>query len=280
MPNNGILPSVGSARRDAETYRAFRLFMLDDTPEAFGDSVEEAEDRPMEVWKTDLSGDRAFFGGFLGDKLVAAANFLKESAKTASHRGWLLGVYVAPEARGSGLSQALIDTVLDHARTQVLQVHLGVGSYNTPAIKTLRTHRLQDHGYNAAQSQNRGQLHRRARNGCAFSTRIMTMSENNFSPREIVSELDRYNRRPERRQARRRHRLAQPLAPPAAPPEDMRREVSPKNILMIGPTGRPARPRFRAAWPAWPRRPSSRSKPPSLPRSAMSAATLSRSSVT
>jgi len=120
---------------DAETYRAFRLFMLEDAPKAFGDSVAEAKARPLEIWKTDLSGDRAFFGGFSGDRLVAAANFLKESAKKASHRGWLLGVYVAPEARGSGLSRALINTVLDHARTKVLQVHLGVGSYNTPAIR-------------------------------------------------------------------------------------------------------------------------------------------------
>ena len=120
---------------DAETYRAFRLFMLDDAPNAFGVSVEEAEVRPLDDWKTDLSGAQAFFGGFSGDKLVAAANFLQETARKASHRGWLLGVYVAPEARGSGLSHALINTVLDHARTKVLQVHLGVGSYNTPAIK-------------------------------------------------------------------------------------------------------------------------------------------------
>lgn len=120
---------------DAEAYRAFRLFMLDDAPEAYGDSVEEAEARPLQVWKSDLSGDRVFFGGYSDNRLVAAANFLQESAKKASHRGWLLGVYVTPEARGSGLSSALIDAVLDYARNKVLQVHLGVGSYNNPAIR-------------------------------------------------------------------------------------------------------------------------------------------------
>ena len=120
---------------DAKAYRSFRLFMLEDAPEAFGDSVPEAEARPMDVWTSDLSGDRAFFGGFSGDRLVASANFMREGAKKASHRGWLLGVYVAPEARGSGLGRALIDTVLDHARTEVIQMHLGVGSYNLPAIR-------------------------------------------------------------------------------------------------------------------------------------------------
>ncbi len=62
------------------------------------------------------------------------------------------------------------------------------------------------------------------------------MSENSFSPREIVSELDRYivgqsdAKRAVAIALRNRWRRQQL-------PEDMRREVSPKNILMIGPTG-------------------------------------------
>src|SRR6218665_4012479 len=62
------------------------------------------------------------------------------------------------------------------------------------------------------------------------------MSDTNFSPREIVSELDRYivghNDAKKavavalRNRWRRRH-----------VPEDLRDEVTPKNILMIGPTG-------------------------------------------
>ncbi|MCB9992577.1 MAG: ATP-dependent protease ATPase subunit HslU [Hyphomicrobiaceae bacterium] len=62
------------------------------------------------------------------------------------------------------------------------------------------------------------------------------MSEKNFSPREIVSELDRYivgQKEAKRAVAialRNRWRRQQL-------DEDMRREVSPKNILMIGPTG-------------------------------------------
>lgn len=62
------------------------------------------------------------------------------------------------------------------------------------------------------------------------------MSEQNFSPREIVSELNRYivgqndAKRAVAIALRNRWRRQQL-------PEDMRREVSPKNILMIGPTG-------------------------------------------
>ncbi len=62
------------------------------------------------------------------------------------------------------------------------------------------------------------------------------MSETNYSPREIVSELDRYivAQKDAKRAvaiAMRNRGRRQQL------PEDMRREVSPKNILMIGPTG-------------------------------------------
>ncbi|HEY4199416.1 MAG TPA: ATP-dependent protease ATPase subunit HslU [Devosiaceae bacterium] len=62
------------------------------------------------------------------------------------------------------------------------------------------------------------------------------MSENNFSPREIVSELDRNivgqadAKRAVAVALRNRWRRQQ-LSP------ELRREVSPKNILMIGPTG-------------------------------------------
>jgi ATP-dependent HslUV protease ATP-binding subunit HslU len=62
------------------------------------------------------------------------------------------------------------------------------------------------------------------------------MSDTNFSPREIVSELDRYivgqndAKRAVAIALRNRWRRQQL-------PEDLRREIAPKNILMIGPTG-------------------------------------------
>ena len=62
------------------------------------------------------------------------------------------------------------------------------------------------------------------------------MTETNFSPREIVSELDRYivGQKDAKRAvavALRNRWRRQQL------PEDLRHEVTPKNILMIGPTG-------------------------------------------
>src|SRR5690606_17023483 len=62
------------------------------------------------------------------------------------------------------------------------------------------------------------------------------MTDTNFSPREIVSELDRYivgqgeAKRAVAVALRNRWRRQQL-------PAELRQEVSPKNILMIGPTG-------------------------------------------
>jgi ATP-dependent HslUV protease ATP-binding subunit HslU len=73
-----------------------------------------------------------------------------------------------------------------------------------------------------------------------------------FSPREIVSELDRFvvgHAEAKRavavalRNRWRRRRL----------PADLIDEVTPKNILMIGPPGS-ARPRSPAGWPGSPNR--------------------------
>jgi ATP-dependent HslUV protease ATP-binding subunit HslU len=90
-----------------------------------------------------------------------------------------------------------------------------------------------------------------------------------FSPREIVSELDRHiigqyeAKRAVAIALRNRWRRLQL-------DDKLREEVLPKNILMIGPTG----------WPSSRAHRSSRSKLPNSPRSAMSAATSSRSCAT
>jgi ATP-dependent HslUV protease ATP-binding subunit HslU len=99
-----------------------------------------------------------------------------------------------------------------------------------------------------------------------------------MTPREIVSELDRYI--VGQREAKRAVAIAlrnrwrrQQVAP------ELRDEIAPKNIIMIGPPGS-ARPRSPAGSPSWRRRPSSRWRRPSSPRSATSGATSSRSSAT
>jgi len=97
-----------------------------------------------------------------------------------------------------------------------------------------------------------------------------------MTPKEIVHELDKHivgQAAAKRavavalRNRWRRQQVGEPL----------RQEITPKNILMIRPS---ARPRSRAGWRGSPTRPSSRSRRPSSPRSATSAATSTPSSAT
>ncbi|WP_116652455.1 GNAT family N-acetyltransferase [Pelagibacterium sediminicola] len=121
---------------DAKAYRGLRLEALADTPVAFGESVEEARDRPVADWQALLAGERAFFGVFDADRLVACANYLPQPGEKTRHLGWIFGVYVSPPARGKGTSDLLIGAVLAHARAEgALQVHLGVWTENRPALR-------------------------------------------------------------------------------------------------------------------------------------------------
>lgn len=98
-----------------------------------------------------------------------------------------------------------------------------------------------------------------------------------MTPREIVHELNRHiigqddAKRAVAIALRNRWRRMQL-------PAELRAEVTPKNILMIGPTGVGKTEIARRLARAWRTRRSSRSRRPSSPRSAMSDATSSRSS--
>jgi hypothetical protein len=101
-------------------------------------------------------------------------------------------------------------------------------------------------------------------------------SLDSLTPRQIVNELDRYviGQRDAKRMvaiALRNRWRRQQLSP------ELRDEVIPKNIIMIGPTG-VGKPRSHAAWQSWRRLRSSRLRRPNSPRWATSAATWNRSS--
>ena len=120
---------------DLAAYRAIRHEALVHHPEAFVSSAEAfAEKSDSEIRQT-LEA-LTVFGAVLPDGTLGGINaFFRNDGAKERHRGWMIQVYVRPEHRGTGMSKALCEHLIEHARHHVMQVHLGVWSENEPAIR-------------------------------------------------------------------------------------------------------------------------------------------------
>ncbi len=121
---------------DAAAYRDLRLTALRDHPAAFTAAYEDEVEKPLSFHADRLASGTVLARG--AERLDGMAGFyIREGLKTC-HRGVLWGMYVRPEARGTGLAAALIEAVKAHARPLVEEVILGVGTDNPTAIARYR----------------------------------------------------------------------------------------------------------------------------------------------
>ncbi len=123
---------------EAALFQEIRLEALGAHPEAFGETLESARRRPLAAVAQRLERN-AVFGGFwgeksLGGKLLGVVGFHAKEWEKERHKGTLWGLYVRAAARGSGLGEALVRHLLDHARGRVELVQLAVIATNEPAI--------------------------------------------------------------------------------------------------------------------------------------------------
>jgi RimJ/RimL family protein N-acetyltransferase len=120
---------------DVEAYRAIRLEALTVSPESYGTSPENFSKRSLDSIRTQMA-QMAFFGAYdAADDLSGIVAYGRDEGERETHRGWLMQVYVKPTLRGTGAALALMEAAVEHARTEVIQVHLMVGAHNTPAIR-------------------------------------------------------------------------------------------------------------------------------------------------
>jgi len=130
---------------DAASYRAIRLAGLKDTPEAFGSTFEAEAAKPL-AWFFDRLTVSQVFGTFRGSELLGVAGFaVREGAKEA-HKGLLWGMYVRPEARGSGAAHRLVEAVVDFARPRVELIQLSVVVGNERARRLYARHGFVEYG--------------------------------------------------------------------------------------------------------------------------------------
>ena len=135
-----IPPSAHLVRRlthaDLPAFRAVRLTALRQHPEAFGSSYEEES-------VLDLAGfarlvpetqPDAVFGGFAGTDLAGTAGLVVHPRLKQRHKGHVVGVYVAPEHRQSGLARQLMQAIIAAGQQADLALlHLAVTRGNEAA---------------------------------------------------------------------------------------------------------------------------------------------------
>jgi ribosomal protein S18 acetylase RimI-like enzyme len=112
--------------------RHIRLRALADAPDAFGSTYAEAVARPMATWSEQLENIATFVavkdGKDVGLVRCVGDAHLHDTA-------WLISMWVAPEARGQGIGDALVDAVIEYVRsTGSTRLLLDVADDNRQAI--------------------------------------------------------------------------------------------------------------------------------------------------
>ena len=134
-PSNDTTRSMTIERLSAGNgprLRAIRLRALADSPDAFATTFKEAAARPLESWDQQLDQIAAFVAIAAGSDVGLVRSTRHD---TLEDIGYLISVWVAPEARGQGIGASLVAAVVRWAKTQGLQrLLLDVGETNTPAI--------------------------------------------------------------------------------------------------------------------------------------------------
>ncbi len=121
-------------RQDVEAYRAIRLEALTNHPEAFATAAEDFARRSTAELES-LLEQVVVLAAAAPDGRLAGIMAYDRGAGREAHRGWLIQVYVRPDMRGTGCAGALLDAIVEQAKTEVLQLHLSVESRNEPAIR-------------------------------------------------------------------------------------------------------------------------------------------------
>ena len=121
-----------------------RLRALHDHPEAFGQPYEEAAAlSAIDVQRTfetfwDFEDNQVFGAVAADENVVGMTGVAGWNRPKTRHRMDIWGVYVAPEHRGHGIADRLLEAAIEHARSieGVLQLHLQAVSSNLAAIRS------------------------------------------------------------------------------------------------------------------------------------------------
>lgn len=119
---------------DVDAYRALRLEALHDSPEAFSASPED------EDMSDAAMADRCVprfpglaLGAFHEATLIGMAAYVPDRGVKTRHKAKVVGVYLKPDWRKSGVGRALVEAIIAHARQQRVILQCYATMHNLPA---------------------------------------------------------------------------------------------------------------------------------------------------
>ncbi|MGW5387403.1 GNAT family N-acetyltransferase [Nocardia sp. NPDC003963] len=113
---------------DWAAFRQIRLRSLADAPHAFGATLDTARRRSEQDWRELLAG-RTQFVAVVAGAAMGTVGVVGEGAELH-----LISMWVAPDARGTGVADLLLRAVLDHATARACdRIRLEVTEGNTVA---------------------------------------------------------------------------------------------------------------------------------------------------
>ena len=124
---------------DVTRYLKLRTDGLRTNPEAFRVTVRDDKALTEAAWRDRLARD--FVVGVSPDEtLVGIGGLSRFVGEKLSHKGLIWGMYVAPEARGSGAADLIMTALLGHAQSRFRQVQLTVMADNARARRFYERH--------------------------------------------------------------------------------------------------------------------------------------------
>jgi ribosomal protein S18 acetylase RimI-like enzyme len=135
--------------RDAVIYRDIRLEALKANPEAFSSSYKDEKEYPLKSFENRLNfGHMYTFGAFVENKLAGVVTLILETKTKMKHRANIVGMYVYPDNRKSGIGRKLMTGAMERAKEikDVEQVYLIVTSSNEPAKNLYKSFGFKTYG--------------------------------------------------------------------------------------------------------------------------------------
>ena len=137
-------------RDDHQIYRLLRLEMLREEPWSFGSDYESALKLSEQDFRdrADYAEDRVIIGAFAAEDLVGSCGGRRDPDLKRRHIGYIWGMYLRAQHRGSGTAARMLTTTIDRLRQlpDLELIQLAVTAGNRAAERLYLNAGFQEYG--------------------------------------------------------------------------------------------------------------------------------------